>query len=211
MINILENKALLVYDFETDGFFTNNGYNRPIEVAVLKLYPDNKVERYNTLITRRDNKPLPDKITEITGITTEMLSNDGEDIKRVFNYLNYLFNDNSLITGHNILRFDNKFLNQRFDKYKYPLLEDNRCFDTAGAFKAEKMGWIKASDDIYSNYHKRALNVRVKGLKYNMGEALEYYKRSINIFKEIGFQTGIGAILGDIGFVYYLKGKLKEL
>jgi len=181
----LTDKRIIVYDFETDGFWENNGRNRPIEVALIYIDPDGTIGTYHELIKRRDKSPLPEKITEITGITTEMLAEKGKDIKVVFNNLDEIFNTNpKVVVGHNIIRFDNKFLNFRFNKYGYIQLNDNDCFDTGGQFKAEKLGWPKFDTATYAQYHTAALNKRIRGLKWNLKCACDDYEIPIDMTKQ---------------------------
>jgi DNA polymerase III epsilon subunit-like protein len=179
----LSDKRLIVYDFETDGFWDRTGRARPIEVAVLYIDIDGAVGTYSSLIKRRDNTPLPDKITEITGITSEQLLKEGKPIEDVFSELNKIFNDKpKLVVGHNILNFDNNFLNFRFNKLGYTEVTNNMCFDTAGQFKARQLGWMKFPNVTYDVYHSTALSRRVKGLKFNLGVCCDYHgiKRDVS-------------------------------
>ena len=181
----LEEKRIIIYDFETDGFWNNNGSARPIEVAVFYINPDGTTGKYHSLILRRDTKPLPDKITEITGITTEELRKHGKPIEQVFGVLDTIINGKpKLLIGHNSINFDNKFLNFRFHKLGYKEVDLIDNFDTAGHFKAELLGWSKFSNLTYADYQQRALKVRAKGVYFNLKAACEYYEVEVDPSKQ---------------------------
>jgi len=188
-----KNKNILIYDFETDGF--SHTYNRPIQVAVLKILPDGNWYTYDSLIKRRKDAKRLDRIVinqkeldenpeaeiktiaSLTGITDEQIEKDGYEIEDVFKNLHELFNDGkNIIVGHNIVKFDNRFLNHRLNKYGYPSIPVGICYDTAGQLKAEKLGLVKYDSQTWEEFHNGALNVRMKGLTYNMGAALEHYE-----------------------------------
>lgn len=221
MIDI-NDKRIVVYDFETDGFFSTQGYTRPIELAVLDIDLVGKdYNFYRTLIKRRkDAKPLnkivtnfwdikkdptiePITISDITGITDEMIMKDGDDIENVFRKLSIILEkpDDILVVGHNILKFDNLFVNQRFTKYGYPLLSDTICFDTAGEFKGSKLNTTRQTHELICDYHRRVLNKPVKGLRYAMGVVLEDY----------GIEETVARHRADIDITYNLKVFVEQL
>ena len=70
-----ENKNYTVIDIETTGLSIDE--NKIIELAALRVRDDQIVERYNCLLNSCDK--VPASISEITGITTDMLHACGKD------------------------------------------------------------------------------------------------------------------------------------
>ena len=63
--------SLLVLDTETTGFTPRR--DEVIELAMLRLTPDGAEEEYDEFIRLSPGKELPRRITELTGITEDML------------------------------------------------------------------------------------------------------------------------------------------
>jgi DNA polymerase-3 subunit epsilon len=93
-----------IFDFETTGL--NAKEERVIEMAALRVINGEIVTEFETLV-RLDDRELPPKITEITGIRPEML--DGAmDEAIAFKILRNIMGD-SLLVAHNAA-FDLQFL-----------------------------------------------------------------------------------------------------
>ena len=63
-------RPLLFFDLETTGL--DKERDRVIEFAGVKVFPDKSQERFETFIN--PERPIPEEITEITGITNEMVA-----------------------------------------------------------------------------------------------------------------------------------------
>ena len=63
--------GLIVLDTETTGFTPRR--DEVIELAMLRLTPDGAEEEYDEFIRLSPGKELPRRITELTGITEDML------------------------------------------------------------------------------------------------------------------------------------------
>ena len=113
------NYRIIWFDIETTGF--NIFQNSIIEIAAI----DNQGRKFEKLISY--DKFLPKKITEITGITNEMLDNQ-PNIKSVLNefvdFIKSTENPNKTIymIGHNANAFDIPFVKAQCAKYeiKFP-------------------------------------------------------------------------------------------
>lgn len=112
---MVPNKPIIVYDLETTGLSSKN--DRIIEIAAIKYWVDeglqmHEVDVYHQYIN--PGRPLPEVITELTGITDEMLSDkpaEGQvyaDIKEFFG--------NCTVSGYNIENFDNKFMAELYGR-----------------------------------------------------------------------------------------------
>ena len=124
------NKRIIFYDFETTGF--NPYHSEIIEIGAL----DNYGNTFNLLL--KPTTPLRPRITEITGITNELLNEQGvsqkEGLSTFNDFLNKyddLFKQSTYMIAHNNHSFDKLFLSHQFDKYTIPLqLHDFTFKDT---------------------------------------------------------------------------------
>lgn len=165
-------KKVVVYDFETTGFWSV--LNQPIQVAC-KIIENGKEEHYFKYI--KCPFRLNPAIVDLTGITDEKLLSEGVDMKYVFNDLKEIFSPDSLVVGHNILRFDNLFLNNCMLKTGHVSfkLENKQCFDTAAHFKALLLDRKWDSKGFIGDWHGKLLGTPAKGLKYKLSDAGTHY------------------------------------
>jgi len=110
---------LFVLDFETTGL--NVFHHEVIEVGI-KMIGAN--DHYTSLIKPRSNRQeIPQRITQITGITTDMVSADGHHEQQVteniFNYINSYRENNETVylIAHNGYSFDFIFLKRMVKDY----------------------------------------------------------------------------------------------
>lgn len=166
-------KRLFIYDFETNGFY--NKFNQPIQVAAKIIELDGSESNYTNYI--KCPYHINKSITEINGITDEILAEKGVPIKKVFADLNAIIRKGeTLIIGHNILRFDNLFLNNFFDMFNHERIEAKNCFDTLGQIKSDLMDLKKPKELSWGEFHNKCIsNNSVKDLKTKLNDACEYY------------------------------------
>lgn len=96
-------KNYVALDLETTGLSPN--YDRIIEIGAVRYENGEEVSRYETFINPGIN--ISEKITEITGITDEMVKNSpriGDVIEELLKYVG-----ESILLGHNII-FDYSFI-----------------------------------------------------------------------------------------------------
>ena len=111
---------LFVLDFETTGL--NIFHHEVIEVGI-KMIGAN--DHYTSLVRPMSNRTtIPQRITEITGITTDMVRNDGHEghqvTENIFNYiLNHRDNLDEIVylIAHNGYSFDFMFLKRMVKDY----------------------------------------------------------------------------------------------
>jgi DNA polymerase III epsilon subunit-like protein len=162
--------SLLIYDLETNGYFTGNLDPQVIEVAFL-LISEEGVIAFNELINTDANGNLiviSDKITEVTGITNELLRIKGKSSLEVMGILSTVGKNSFMIVGHNSVRFDNLFV-----KHLTGVDFRNKTFDTGGEFKSRVMGWKKFNNDSFNKFHDKILDTPRRGLKWNLDVACE--------------------------------------
>ena len=134
----------VVFDFETTGF-NAGGKDQIIEVGAVLLKDGKIIDKFSELID--PNRELPKKITEITGITDEMLKGkDSEEvvIKRFIEW----YKDYPMV-AHNA-KFDISFLEMCYQKYKL------------GTFTNTVIDTLELSRTLDHNYARHNLSALVK-------------------------------------------------
>ena len=96
-------KGIIAIDVETTGISPEK--ERIIEIGAFR--PETG-EVFRTLI--QPGRPLPERITELTGITDEMLTDAPEEKEAIKAWLDFM-GDDTVLLGHNI-SFDHSFLVQ---------------------------------------------------------------------------------------------------
>lgn len=133
-------RPLLFFDLETTGL--DKERDRIIEFAGIKVFPDKSQERFETFIN--PERPIPDEITEITGITNEMVA-DAPTLQEIISTLIGLVKDADL-AGHNVQNFDIPMLKAEFKRvgYSLPGPEGRAVLDTLEIIKKHEirtLGW----------------------------------------------------------------------
>lgn len=124
----------VIFDIETTGFVGTT--DKCTEIAAIKVVEGKKIAEFNVLLNW--DIPIPEKITEITGITKDLLDKEGiTPARAITEFLNFISGAETVI-GHNVLRFDIPFLHGNFG---FPAIMDlmNKCIDTAAIFKARQL------------------------------------------------------------------------
>ena len=96
----------VIFDLETSGL--NPISHSIIEIAAARYIDDEPVETFETLVCLPKNKKLPPSITELTGITTEMLAGEGKELEQALGeFIKFIGAD--CIMSYNF-EFDGDFL-----------------------------------------------------------------------------------------------------
>ncbi|MEG2232767.1 MAG: PolC-type DNA polymerase III [Bacilli bacterium] len=138
----------VVFDFETTGFNAGGG-DSIIEVGAVKLLNGEIIDKFSELIDPL--KEVSKKITEVTGITTEMVKGkDNEElvIKRFKDW----FKDYPMV-AHNA-KFDVSFLEMAYQKYDL------------GEFTNPVLDTLELSRALDTEYSRHSLSALVK--RYNI-------------------------------------------
>lgn len=108
---------VIFYDLETTGLKPNEDY--AIEIAALKFNPtgDDTLEPVGTLhLYLKPPFALPEKITELTGITDEMLEN-APTYADAWEQIHEFIGDEPVLAGYNSSSFDDKFLVRMWEMF----------------------------------------------------------------------------------------------
>lgn len=111
----------VVVDLETTGFDPYKGCEIN-EIGITEII-DNKIVRNYSRLIKPDNI-IPPVITELTGISNEMVENE-EGIEDVLPRFRKFLGDRVMI-AHNA-KFDLKFLNYYLKKYNLPPIDNHLC------------------------------------------------------------------------------------
>ncbi|MFA5318690.1 MAG: 3'-5' exonuclease [Patescibacteria group bacterium] len=169
----------IIYDLETTGL--DHTKDQPIEIGIIKIDDITKeIEEYDIFI--KPAQPISDEIKNLTGLTNEILDEKGVDISlampALFKTMGIRgdgYDEDVKIIGHNILRFDNLFLQRYADEMGYQMPGAKHYFDTAGEFRAMLLGEERYIDEIDHDFHKRILSIFAKGVRYNLTAACNHY------------------------------------
>ena len=153
------NQPYVVFDFETTGF-NAGGDDSIIEVGAVLINDGKITDRFSKLIN--PHKKLSPKITEITGITDEILK-DGEEEETVIKEFIDWFNDYPMV-AHNA-SFDVSFLERAYSKYKL------------GTYKNTVIDTLELSKALDSSYAKHSLSAITK--RYDITFDEESHHRAV--------------------------------
>ena len=127
-----------VFDFETTGF-NAGGEDTIIEIGAVLIKNGEIISRFDELIN--PNRPLPDRITELTGITDEMLKDKDNEEAAVKRFIEF-FKDYPMV-AHNA-KFDCSFLEMAYKKYNLGTF-NNCVIDTLELSRALDTGFARHS------------------------------------------------------------------
>lgn len=176
-------KNYIVWDLETSGL--DPKVDKILEFAAVEYKNGEEVAR-ETFLIDHPGFEVPEKIKEITGISTELCHAEGIDpglaLRKMYTFLGRRLPN----VTHNGLRFDLEFLlkaigrggapigqyNDGLTGSEYQLYEANLyhgMIDTAVLFKAGKLGRLRRFNETFREWGIRVMEERVFGLKYNVG------------------------------------------
>ena len=112
---------IIVFDFETTGFDSQS--DRIIEIGGIKYFPNGKVEEFSSLINPERN--LPQRITEITGLTDDQLIDKPKIQNIIPSFLDFI--RGGVLVAHNA-DFDYAFLKANCTRLGYEI--EWPCFCT---------------------------------------------------------------------------------
>lgn len=181
--------SYLVFDFETSGL--EHGSDRIIQVGLCQV-SDGEVGDPQSWLVRQDVRIHPEA-TKVHGITAEDLRARGippeESLTRLFEAMRGA----PACTGHNIHRFDVKFMRAEARRLGMAPPDARDFIDTAALFKGWKLGMPKAPRESHQDYADRVLSIRTAGLKYAVEACV----------RELGIKTDTTG-LHDAGHDAYL-------
>lgn len=164
-----------VFDLETTGLSPRN--DNIIQIGILEVEYGSLFDDAHSYIIN-PNFPrtfiVPDHITKLTGITSEMVSIDGIDpafiIPPIAERLRY-----SSIVSHNGIRFDKPFFETACGRVDALAPRNGLWLDTAALYKAMEMQLIPilSQYETFYEFGTMILKRQIKGLKYNLAHCCD--------------------------------------
>ncbi|MFX0549072.1 PolC-type DNA polymerase III [Hathewaya histolytica] len=152
----------VVFDIETTGFSSEN--DKIIEIGAVKIKDGVIIDSFNEFVN--PNKSIPYNITELTGITNDMVI-DKDDISIVLpKFMNFV--GDSVVVAHNAT-FDTSFIRKN-------------CRDLNMNFNNPIMDTIPLSKFLYPELKRYKLNVVAKHLNIS----LENHHRAVDDARATG-------------------------
>ena len=137
----------VVFDTETTGF--NAGYDQMIEIGAVKIKEGAIIDRFDELIN--PGKHIPDKITELTCITDDMVKDCDNEENVTKRFLEWT--GNLPMVAHNA-KFDISFIESSMRKYNL------------GEFKNTVIDTLELSRTLDQGFARHSLSALVK--RYNV-------------------------------------------
>lgn len=165
---------ILIWDLETSGL--DPKADRILEIGCRVLYPDGATKDRAWLINH--GMALSVDTVTLTGITEDLLAAEGttaQDALAKFQAMLTIYEAEHVT--HNGVRFDLPFLAYEFQRafgWTDARRDDflawlrHRVTDTAALFKGQKLSLSRHPGESSADYAERVLEVRVKGLRYNI-------------------------------------------
>jgi DNA polymerase-3 subunit alpha (Gram-positive type) len=140
----LLSNTYVVFDFETTGFNAGGG-DQIIEVGAVKICNGEIIDKFSELIDPK--RPLPSKITEVTGITDDILIGKPSEEEVIKKFITW-YEDYPMV-AHNA-KFDVSFLEMAYKKYDL------------GTFNNVVIDTLELSRTLDNNFNRHSLSALVK-------------------------------------------------
>ncbi|MBQ8451423.1 MAG: 3'-5' exoribonuclease [Clostridia bacterium] len=115
----LRGKTYVCYDFETTGLHYESG-DKIIEIGAVKIENGKITERFMSYVD--PERKIPAESTAISGITNEDVAGAPKDYQVLQDF--YKFTRGAILTGYNVLNFDNVFLFGQGKKCRWNFTEN---------------------------------------------------------------------------------------
>ena len=145
--NLMDN-TYVVFDTETTGFNAAGG-DQMIEIGAVKIHNGEIIDRFDELIN--PNRPLPQKITDLTLITDEMLKDKDTEENVTKRFIDWV--KDAPMVAHNA-KFDISFLEMAYEKYGL------------GEFTNTVIDTLELSRTLDNSFARHSLSALVK--RYNV-------------------------------------------
>ncbi|MCR1898110.1 PolC-type DNA polymerase III [Irregularibacter muris] len=189
-------QTFIVFDIETTGLSPDK--NQITEIGAVKIKNQQVIDRFSTLIN--PECPIPLKITELTGITDEMVENQPKISEVLPTFLEFC--DDAVLVAHNA-KFDISFIkNKAFEMGRQV---NNTILDTLALarmslpqLKRHRLNNLAKYFDVKLLNHHRAVD--------DAEATAEIFMNLINMAKDKGANK-----LKDLNFIFTDKNAIKKM
>jgi len=164
----------IIFDTETEGL--NLIKSKPWQAAWIVAEGNKVIKKYDKLIKWDDLKVSKDA-ARITGFSKSYYEKNAEDPKKVWDeFSKYLYDDDYLIVGQNLLGFDVYMVDVWRKLIGEPLLQDyiNRIIDTRSLGVSISRN-IPLNKDNFLSWQYKMLEIKTKRGENSMGTLLKKY------------------------------------
>lgn len=192
-MNVLYPTDYCVYDTETTGLDPETC--RVVEIAVKRRVGFDTISQ--SWLVKPDSPLTEEELRvcrDVNGIDPAELEAKGVPLEQALQEFVTCVKGLPLV-GHNILRYDNRIMRRLIlkriqdiansstivetERHEFVLpaegvvkaMDDGRCVDTAGLFKADRLGAEQQWHESHKDFANRVLETRVAGLKFNLVHA----------------------------------------
>lgn len=158
----------VVFDFETSGLDENSC--QVTQMSALRVVGGQRQMPFNLYL--KCDKKLDPKVTELTGITDELLASQGVDHETAWKQFAEYIGGWALV-GHNSINFDKKFLDVAFRHFGLKEPGVSRHIDTAMLYKAWKLGERQRFNESHFMFATRIGMIRAKGVYFKLTLAMQ--------------------------------------
>lgn len=171
-----QDRPIVVWDLETSGLDPKTSQILEIGAMVVDFKYEDPIRSRHQWVLNHGIK-VPEEIVKITGITDEIIAKEGRDPKECLEEFLKIIGQAEWHLTHNGIRFDIPFLAESVQRILgKPLidlapevLKESSMIDTAVMYKARKMKLVQNESETFKQFADRVMNIRVFGLKYNVG------------------------------------------
>lgn len=170
LLRFKKNQKYLVFDFETCGLNLASTENKPWQLAFI-VAEDKKIVKQCDYMIKWDTLDISEGAAKTTGFNRKRYEAKSVDPEKVLNeFEQYLYDEDYIIIGHNLLGFDiyihnifRKLLGKKSD-YSYV----NRIVDTLCIAKAQHSDIKFKKGQSLINWQYRLTNFRERGMKVSL-------------------------------------------
>jgi len=191
---------MVVYDLETMGLNKDKHDISEIAMVAIDLETLEIVGTYETLIKRYSENEYSPQALETSGITEEMLKNEGKEASVVADEIEQFLKLHKvgvkpILAGHNIIKFDNGFLEKFLAAHKIKLdkLIAGKIWDTIEECKLA----LPDSENYQLATCCKNVGIVVKDAHRAMNDAMPNAKMVIELLKR---QRGGGSVSNEIEY-----------
>lgn len=171
--------SYVVWDLETSGL--DPVQDKILEIGAIVIKNGEKVSEHNWVLNNKIE--IPAKITEITGITKEIIDREGIDPVQALVEFEELISHNGYTNlTHNGIKFDIPFFAEQYHQLMHTSIEarDNlkrilfsKSVDSAVMVKANKLKAVRKWNENFYQFAIRVMDTKAFGVKFNVGLCCE--------------------------------------